>query len=921
MYATYWRPFSIIELRDRALRATVVALSIAVLLAATYSAAAAETLQITSVGWDGTVVPGTWTPVRVTVSGATSDVNARLEVIVKYRQPSPGGPVTMTMPDRIIGAYGQDVALPAGTTKELTIWVPAQSSQGPPADKQPGTVRLVANGQVLATEDIEFRSGRTQQWPLVGALAESQAIARGIRGVTIPYQGLPVPISVAGLNPSDVPTAGERLKAFSAIVVQGAGPALLTGEQRQAVRDWVTGGGHLVVLGGPDAARAAAVLPDGTLPITIAGVNSAASLAPLEAWLGGQGALPGNGPAARIEPQAGSVLLRSGNDPLVWRVGRGDGTVTLLAADPSLEPLVSWRGSGPLIQKLLEPALGGLALEGGTYGYMGDPASRLQSAVDALPPESYPSLPLVAFILGGFALAMGPVAHIILRRLDRREWIWAVVPASSIVVVGILYVVGIGRDGRDVLGNVVANVQLAPEEGGAHAVIAAGYFAPTRPLLTIHAPGSEPLQASGSSSAMGYGYGGYYGGYYGGGGYPYSSGYASPIMSQPDDDEVPFSVISGRDTRIEFPTGQWGMRTVTMDRALGNGIGQISPSLRIEGNLITGTVRNDTTLFLENAAVLVGSSIFKLGSLAPGQTVPVAGDIPAPPTSASPGNYPGYQQLSQRLLGNRSSPGSSSGPMSPMPMPMRGYGGYMPMVGAEMWELPKDPEIVRRARLLDVLNQPTGPYGGSAGTRPVSFVALTRSSLGIPLPNAGTHPLYSLSVAEQRLRLDFQPGAFKLPAGLTPPELMAGSLMSGRVPTPGGPPTAQATYRFRPPLPKNAVVEALEFDTSKITRTPIPSPGSSSPSSPSGGGPVQAVPYPRSGPFMMPGAAEDPTVAIYNWQSGDWDPLTAGQQAVRIEAVDAYLSAEGEVRIQVNSLPMGPMQNTVELVVEGRVLA
>ncbi len=72
---------------------------------------------------------------------------------------------------------------------------------------------------------------------------------------------------------------------------------------------------------------------------------------------------------------------------------------------------------------------------------------------------------------------------------------------------------------------------------------------------------------------------------------------------------------------------------------------------------------------------------------------------------------------------------------------------------------------------------------------------------------------------------------------------------------------------------------------------------------------------------MMPGAAEDPTVAIYNWQSGDWDPLTAGQQAVRIEAVDAYLSAEGEVRIQVNSLPMGPMQNTVELVVEGRVLA
>src|SRR5262245_37836557 len=82
------------------------------------SAAAEAGIEVVSVGWDGTVVPGTWSPVQVRVSGATSDLNAQLDVVVKYRQPSPGSQVTI--PDQVIGAYGQEVALPAGSTKELT---------------------------------------------------------------------------------------------------------------------------------------------------------------------------------------------------------------------------------------------------------------------------------------------------------------------------------------------------------------------------------------------------------------------------------------------------------------------------------------------------------------------------------------------------------------------------------------------------------------------------------------------------------------------------------------------------------------------------------------------------------------------------------------------------------------------------------
>jgi hypothetical protein len=447
------------------------------------------------------------------VTGGGSDVTARVEVIVKFRPPAQGAPITF--PDQMVGAYGQDVALPAGAMKEFTVWVPTTASQTNTADVQPGTVRLVANGQRLAQQDIEFRTGRTPQWPLVGVLAEAPVVQRAVGGVAVQYQGLPVPVSIAALSPTDVPTFGERLRAFKAIVVQGSAPAMMTAEQRLAVREWVAGGGNLLLMGGPDASRAVAALPPDSLALGLGGANSAANLAPLAAWLGNQSDPVGTGPAARLEPRGGLVLVGTRSDsaaegePLVWRAGLGEGTVTLLSVDPALEPIASWPGTPALMQKLLEPALASFSGDGPSYApYQQDVATRLQMAVDALPPEAYPSLTAVALILGLFALLVGPVAHILLRRLDRRGWIWLVVPGASMLLVVALYVVGIGREGRDVFENVVARVRITPEDGTARAAVVAGFFAPTREGLTVTAAGNEPVRVNRSGS---YGYGGPYG--------------------------------------------------------------------------------------------------------------------------------------------------------------------------------------------------------------------------------------------------------------------------------------------------------------------------------------------------------------------------------------------------------------------------
>src|SRR5439155_14835295 len=227
-----------------------------------------------------------------------------------------------------VAAYGQDVPLPAGVTKEVTLWAPVEMNMG-------GAVRLTAGGRLLAERAIEFKGVRMPGWPLVGVLAESPTVARDLGQIDLPLQqGLRAPLSVARLQVGDIPSEAERLNGLKALVVQGTVPAGLTGEQRRAVEAWIADGGHLVISGGPDAARAAGVLPPGSLPVTFAGAEAAADLAPLARLgagsagaAGGQNRAPAAtlppGPAAVFQPAGGAVLAGTPERPLAWRLNLG----------------------------------------------------------------------------------------------------------------------------------------------------------------------------------------------------------------------------------------------------------------------------------------------------------------------------------------------------------------------------------------------------------------------------------------------------------------------------------------------------------------------------------------------------------------------------------------------------------------------
>jgi hypothetical protein len=841
------------------------------------AAASAQSLEVLQVGWDGTVVPNAWSPLKVRVTGGERDVAARVEVELRGRVQA-GPPATpLAYP---LGAYGQELALPSGVAKELTIWVPAEGNTN-------GRVVLSADGGELAAVPVDFRAARSPFWPLVGALAESPGVARAAGRIELPFEGLPIPISVARLSVAELPIQPERLGALSALVVQGGAAAGLTEAQRRAVAGWVEAGGHLLLLGGPDGARTAAALPGGYLPAGFGGAGGEGMDA-LATWAGVGGA-PSGVPAARIEGGGGTALAGAADRTLAWRQTRGQGTVTLLAVDPSLEPLAGWSGTPALLKKALEPALpAGVLDEKARYAmaYERSADQRLGDAVNGLPPEAFPTGRTAALVLVGFALVAGPGLHLLLWRTGRRGWVWLAVPGAALVLAAGLYVVGIGREGRDVIGNVVAHVRLRPDGGAPRQVLAAGFYAPTRRQLTVTVPGEAPVRVLNRLGPA----------LFGPGGLPAAPG-----------DEVPFHVVSGRDTRVELAGGEWSMRTLTFEREVGGELGRIGSRLELEDGLIRGQVRNDTPYPIEDAAVLVGGALTRVGSLAPGQSVPLVLD---PRQSWNP--MMGGPGLSWRLFAR---PTGGEGRPTPAPVPavarQSAYGVPSIAIAPEAMELPSDPETLRRVRLVDAVTNVPRPFGPPGQNLPLTFLGFTRSPVGEGHPSAGRHPIYHLTLIEQPLRLDLAPGPFVLPEALAPGEIV--SSPSGGM---GGGGNGvlfwqelfdgSVVYAFKPPLPEGAVLTALVVSTRQVGATQ-PSEVARRPG---------AVPQPID---PQAGPAEAGVFALFNAGSGAWEPLPVGVEA-RVVPGDAYLGPDGAVRVQV-SAPVGRMVRFLapEVRVEGVV--
>lgn len=259
------------------------------------SAAAAQALTVTSIGFDGRVKMGAWTPVWIDVQAPASGLDGTLTIAAA----SPAGsPVVQ-----------HSVPVRAAPGARISVFVPALFYDA----RTPGVVTLREGPRSLASIAVPRVSPAEDIVAVLSGepLGVESLAARGPR------------LEIAYLSPEELPQIWQAYEGVRLMVIRDIDERRLADPQRRALREWVWAGGRLLVMPSGDDVRhlQGPTLRD-LLPVTVtvrrAPPVGAGAASPLVVRPGGE-----------TQDMAGIRAIH-------WRAGRGRVTVwTQDAADPA----------------------------------------------------------------------------------------------------------------------------------------------------------------------------------------------------------------------------------------------------------------------------------------------------------------------------------------------------------------------------------------------------------------------------------------------------------------------------------------------------------------------------------------------------------------------------------------------------------
>lgn len=403
------------------------------------------------------------------------------------------------------------------------------------------------------------------------------------------------------IAPADLPEHALGLGGLHALLIEDFATSELNDLQREAIHNWVLRGGQLIVGGGDGLQRTLDGLPPELLP-AFAGDTVPR---PAEALFGSNATGLPPVPVAALNPRADDELPPY-RLPLAGIVGDGDlaveqsvgrGAVTMLAFPLSHPALAGWERAPLLWLELLRA---GNELPPGFAPEHVTPDSfvegNLASALTSLPALQFPPLGLLIALVVVYIILVGPVTYLVLRRLDRQELGWAIVPLLTLLFSGLTFGLGYLQRGGDVVQNQIALIEPLDGADAARVRSFVGIFSPEQRSYSLATDGfadESPLLRPISLQ----------------GPWDMNAGATSGLFLQEGDRAAGAN---------EFEVAQWAMRALTSDSVVAGSF--VDARIMIAGETMLGEATNTGSSVLRDVVLVQGDRVVRLGDLAPGET-------------------------------------------------------------------------------------------------------------------------------------------------------------------------------------------------------------------------------------------------------------------------------------------------------------
>ncbi len=427
------------------------------------------------VGFDAYFRPGDWTPVDIRLKNNGESLTGRVVV-----RPATSGTV-------VGNAFSAPVDLPSGAEKSTLLNIRARSF--------PDRLRVELiddGGTVRAVQDASLIDLSPQDLLTVIVVGPNTA-APNLTGVHV--GGFEAAQAIWAAH--EIPEYGESLESLDLMMLINIDGESLSSGQRRAIEDWVAGGGHMIVAGGPSALSSASGIM-ALLPLQPEGSQTVPDLRELARFAGdNQASLDERAVIATgIVREDATVLAEQDGFPLLTRRELGAGLVDYLAADPTLAPLLDWERLSDLWRKLMATRAPHPAWrEGLTRPEWGAEAVANLPGVDLLPPMQTLCLFLAAYI--GL---IGPANYMILSRLGRNGWGWFTIPLVIVSFAVIAWTVGFNLRGTEVMLSRLTLLESYRDSDEARVNQFVGLLSPRRATYSLTAPAGHFLAVAGATT-------------------------------------------------------------------------------------------------------------------------------------------------------------------------------------------------------------------------------------------------------------------------------------------------------------------------------------------------------------------------------------------------------------------------------------
>lgn len=551
------------------------------------------------IGYDGNYKMGEWTPLKITL---TSDTDLSGDLVVQAEYPYNSSQAS----------YVQRVDLPAGTPKEITFGILGHSY-----NQNNNSIRFykdsVESGKYIpfAASDAYLNTSGNNG-TLIGVLAsdpDSMNFLNVLNGKGKNLQVIP-------LKSEQLPEDSILLEGLDMLVINNYTTGNLGNVRTDAIKAWVKEGGTLVLAGGAGYAKTIQGLEE-LSPVDYSGHADVTSLKELEKATGKSLSLDGAFPISAGKLKDGARMIYQGEQPLFasWDVSKG--TVIYAAYDISMEPLQSWSGHADVWNTVLQQHMS-LASKG--IVQRGDFAQRINYLLDYFPSLTLPPYSLLLWLLLGYAVIVAPGLYFVLKKLDKREWAWLLIPVIAVLASGGIYMAG--TTGKSTMRTNTLSIVELDGTGHANRSTSTALFIPRSGNYKLSFPAGTHVTVQREDGLISGG-----------------QSVASDRQLIRNDDSATAVSLKGMTHR--------SLAKLTTAQVESRQFGQVEMNIAFDDQGVPqGTVTNKTSVDLTDTAILLNDKLYLLGDIAKNQSATIT-------SSPIPISYNDYGYHIFPTIGNR----------------------------------------------------------------------------------------------------------------------------------------------------------------------------------------------------------------------------------------------------------------------------